>query len=200
MMIKHLAWHARWIWPVSGNSSLPPLFAFMSSNEWQKTKIIWQENRKILFYLFICLFVYLFISLPHPFAKKMTYSPQSALIHLWALLQKLQANLSHKDWCVQNIKDILKISCIILQWCNLTLSTGSNLCTTVWKEHKTVIEHPKEVYEDEDEEGSGGQDVWGAAEGLSFAQPRAEELRGGLMVSAAPHRERRGSAELCSVW
>ena len=32
-----------------------------------------------------------------------------------------------------------------------------------------------------------------------FVQPRAEELRGGLMVAAAPHRERRGSAELCSV-
>ena len=25
------------------------------------------------------------------------------------------------------------------------------------------------------------------------------ELRGGLMAAAAPHRERRGSAELCSV-
>ena len=31
------------------------------------------------------------------------------------------------------------------------------------------------------------------------AQRRAEELRGGLMAAAAPHRERRGSAELCSV-
>jgi len=30
-------------------------------------------------------------------------------------------------------------------------------------------------------------------------QPRAEELRGGLMAAATPHRERRGSAELCSV-
>ena len=28
---------------------------------------------------------------------------------------------------------------------------------------------------------------------------RAEELRGGLTAAAAPHRERRGSAELCSV-
>jgi len=28
---------------------------------------------------------------------------------------------------------------------------------------------------------------------------RAEELRGGLMAAAAPHRERRGSAELCSL-
>jgi len=32
------------------------------------------------------------------------------------------------------------------------------------------------------------------------AQRRAEELRGGLMAAAAPHRERRGSAELYSVW
>ena len=37
------------------------------------------------------------------------------------------------------------------------------------------------------------------AEAAVFAQPRAEELRGGLMAAAAPHRERRGSAELCSV-
>jgi len=32
-----------------------------------------------------------------------------------------------------------------------------------------------------------------------FAQPRAEELRGGLMAAAASHSEQRGSAELCSV-
>jgi len=30
------------------------------------------------------------------------------------------------------------------------------------------------------------------------AQPRAERLRRGLMVAAAPHREQRGSTELCS--
>jgi len=28
---------------------------------------------------------------------------------------------------------------------------------------------------------------------------RAEKLRGGLMAAAAPHREWKGSAELCSV-
>ena len=39
----------------------------------------------------------------------------------------------------------------------------------------------------------------GAAEDPEFVQPGAEELRGGLMAAAAPHRERRGSAELCSV-
>jgi len=39
----------------------------------------------------------------------------------------------------------------------------------------------------------------GAAEVSGFAQPRAEELRGALMAAAAPHRERRGSAEPCSV-
>ena len=32
-----------------------------------------------------------------------------------------------------------------------------------------------------------------------FAKPIAEQLRGGLMAAAAPHRERRGSAELCCV-
>jgi len=34
----------------------------------------------------------------------------------------------------------------------------------------------------------------GAAEVPRFVQPRAEELRGGLMAAAAPHR-----AELCSL-
>ena len=33
-----------------------------------------------------------------------------------------------------------------------------------------------------------------------ISQSRAEELRGGLMAAAAPHREQRGSAELCSLW
>ena len=31
------------------------------------------------------------------------------------------------------------------------------------------------------------------------AHDRAEELRGGLPAAAAPHRERRGSTELCSL-
>ena len=35
---------------------------------------------------------------------------------------------------------------------------------------------------------------------LGCAQPRAEELRENLTAAAGPHRERRGSAELCSVW
>ena len=34
---------------------------------------------------------------------------------------------------------------------------------------------------------------------LGLAQPRAEELRGGLTAAAAPHMEWRGSAELCSL-
>jgi len=34
------------------------------------------------------------------------------------------------------------------------------------------------------------------AEALCFVQPRAEELRGGLMAAAAPHREQRDSTEL----
>jgi len=37
------------------------------------------------------------------------------------------------------------------------------------------------------------------AEAPGCAQPRGEALRGGLMVAAAPHREGRGRAELCSV-
>jgi len=50
-------------------------------------------------------------------------------------------------------------------------------------------EHPKESYED----------IYGAVEVSWCVQPRAEELRGALMAAAAPHRERWGSAELCSV-
>ena len=42
--------------------------------------------------------------------------------------------------------------------------------------------------------------VWEQAELPGFAQPRTEELRGGLIAAAAPHGERRGSAELCSLW
>ena len=44
---------------------------------------------------------------------------------------------------------------------------------------------------------SRGEDAREAAEAPEFAQRRAEELRGDLTAAAAPHRERRGSAELC---
>ena len=47
--------------------------------------------------------------------------------------------------------------------------------------------------------GLQGKMYEAAAEVPVFVQPRAEELRGGLMAAAAPHREQRGSAELCSV-
>jgi len=80
-------------------------------------------------------------------------------------------------------------------------STDSLMCAvwvaTVQKGHKTTRECPKESYKDGEE--FRGQDVRGAAEVPWCAQCRAEELRGGLMAAAAPHRERRGSAELCSV-
>jgi len=46
-----------------------------------------------------------------------------------------------------------------------------------------------------DSEWSRWQDISGAAKAPWFAQPRAEELRGGLMAAAAPHRERRGLRE-----
>jgi len=39
----------------------------------------------------------------------------------------------------------------------------------------------------------------GLAEVPWLAQRRAEELRGGLTAAAAPHRERRGSTELCCL-
>jgi len=41
--------------------------------------------------------------------------------------------------------------------------------------------------------------VSGAAEAPRCAQCKAEELSGGMMAAVAPHRELRGSAELCSV-
>jgi len=62
---------------------------------------------------------------------------------------------------------------------------------------KTIRVCPKEV--SGDDEGSGGQSVRGMAKVPWFLQHRAEEPRGGLMAAAAPHREWRGSAELCSV-
>ena len=79
--------------------------------------------------------------------------------------------------------------------CSLTPNTGYSLGATVEEGHKAIGEHPKE----KDGEGSGGQDVRGVAEVPGFVQPGAEEMRGGLMVAAAAHREWRGSAELCSV-
>jgi len=35
---------------------------------------------------------------------------------------------------------------------------------------------------------------------LGLFSPEQGRLRGGLMAAAAPHREQRGSAELCSLW
>ena len=52
------------------------------------------------------------------------------------------------------------------------------LGATVQKGQKTIWEWPKESYIDG--EGSGGQNVWGAAEIAGFVQPRAE-------VEARPH-------------
>ena len=65
------------------------------------------------------------------------------------------------------------------------------------KKDINLVECPKEGYTGV--KGSGRQGRQGVAEARVFAQRRAEELRGGLMAAAAPHRERRGSAELCSV-
>jgi len=48
----------------------------------------------------------------------------------------------------------------------------------------------------EDDEGSGGQDLQEVAEVPWCAQPRAEDAE---ECPTAPRRERRGSAELCSL-
>lgn len=45
---------------------------------------------------------------------------------------------------------------------------------------------PKEGYKGGAESGGHGA---GAAEVLQFVQPKAEELRRGLLAAAAPHRE-----------
>lgn len=39
-----------------------------------------------------------------------------------------------------------------------------------------------------------------AAQAPGFVHPRAQEWMGDLMVDVAPHWERRGNAELCSLW
>ena len=77
--------------------------------------------------------------------------------------------------------------------CGFTSSSGCSLGATVQEGHKAVREHPKEGHKD----GEGS--IQCMAEAPGFAQPRAEELRGGLMAAAAPHRERRAalSSALC---
>ena len=65
------------------------------------------------------------------------------------------------------------------------------------KGHKTIRQCPKENFKDSD--GPEGQDIWGTAKVPLWAQPRPEELRGGLMAAAGPHREQRGRAKLCSL-
>jgi len=72
------------------------------------------------------------------------------------------------------------------------MSTVCGFVTTVKIGHKTVRECPQGSYKDGDRSREAAEVLW-------FAQPRAEELRGGLMVAAAPHRERRVSTELCSL-
>ena len=81
-----------------------------------------------------------------------------------------------------------------LHWCILWSSPQLKHCMQfalpLYKD-KTVTESPEEDYKDG--EGSRRNGIWGAAEVPRFAQPRAEELRRGLMAAEAPHRERRGS-------
>ena len=62
----------------------------------------------------------------------------------------------------------------------VTRSVFLIFCTTVQKGHTTIRKCPKEGYKDG--EVSRG-DEQGVAEARRFAQPRAEELRGGLMVA-----------------
>jgi len=57
------------------------------------------------------------------------------------------------------------------------------------RKHKTIRRHPREGYKDGERLGRL----------RPLGVPSPEELRGGLIAAADPHRERRGSAELCSV-
>jgi len=94
------------------------------------------------------------------------------------------------------------VGCLGWDWAAITSQCsqvpGANAGTA-----RALSEHPQRMllatpgYEGR--EGPRGQDVRRADEAPVCAQPRAEELRGGLMAAAAPHRERRGSAELCSL-
>ena len=54
-----------------------------------------------------------------------------------------------------------------------------------YKKDIDLLDCPREGYKD--------------VEGFEGNVCSAQELRGGLTAAAAPHRERRGSAELCSV-
>ena len=71
------------------------------------------------------------------------------------------------------------------------------LGATIKEGHKIMREHPKEGCKDG--ETSEGKVCEKTLRSLSLFSPEPGRLRGGLMAAAAPHRERRGSAELCSL-
>jgi len=81
----------------------------------------------------------------------------------------------------------VKCGGVLLKFRDAPEALDSVLGATTYEGHRTIKECPKKSYKDE--EGSGGQEVQGVAAAPGFAQPRAEELRGGLMAAAAPHRE-----------
>jgi len=102
----------------------------------------------------------------------------------------------HQGQHRQRVRGGLVLLCPVLR--GLTSCTGCSVGATTSGGHNAIRQRPKKGYGDG--EGAGADATSEAAEVPGFAQRRAEELRGGLMVATAPHREWRGSAELCSVW
>jgi len=77
---------------------------------------------------------------------------------------------------------------------------GDPFCTVlgaaVQKGHKAIRGCPKEGCKDGEGSGGEGCDEWLSNLGLFSPEQR---LRGGIVAAAAPHREWRGSAKLCSL-
>ena len=87
-------------------------------------------------------------------------------------------------------------SCSALCWSVLTWSTACSLSATT-QGHTATRERPKEGCEDV--EGSVGTVCEERLRALGLLSPEQSRLRGGLMVAAAPHRERKAalSSALC---
>lgn len=67
---------------------------------------------------------------------------------------------------------------MLLKFRDAPEALDSVLGATTYEGHRTIKECPKKSYKDE--EGSGGQGIWGAAEAPWFVWPREEEDGGRL--------------------
>jgi len=101
----------------------------------------------------------------------------------------------HQAQYCQQVKEGLSHSA--LHCADSPPALGVALAATIEEEHETVREHSKEDCEDgEEHEGKVCEEQ---LRSLGLFSPEQGRLRGGLMAAAAPHREWRGSTELCSL-